>query len=138
MVDAHGLLLELEDTSTILADKASTHIGVGFAYSKEKVKVVELVSEKLFDIYQLHQSEDGGVEARGRMLNREVGIYAASIVASSKMDKDIVAVDPSKIEFDPNSGDFIVKIPGPIEDAFYQEDMRYIKLFVRRAKIDQI
>lgn len=72
------------------------------------------------------------------MLNREVGIYAASVVAASKMDKDIKAVDPSNIQFDQNSGDFLVHIPGPIEDAFYHEDMKFIKLFVRRAKIDQI
>lgn len=50
MLDAHGLLLELEETSAILADKANTHVGIGFAFSKEKVKVVELVGEKPFAI----------------------------------------------------------------------------------------
>ena len=50
MLDAHGLLLELEETSSVLIDKTSTHIGVGFAFSKEKVKVVELIAEKPFAI----------------------------------------------------------------------------------------
>ena len=72
------------------------------------------------------------------MLNREVGIYAASIVASSKMDKDLKAVDPTNIQFDKDSGEFMIHIPGPMDDLFYQEDMKYIKFFVRRAKIDQI
>lgn len=70
------------------------------------------------------------------MLNREIGIYAASIVAASKMDKDIKAVDPSNIQFNKDTGDFLINIPGPMEDLFYQEDMKYIKFFIRRAKID--
>lgn len=120
MIDAHGLLLELEETSQILADKANTHIGIGFAFSKEKVKVVELVAEKVLAIDSLQQSEDQGVEARGRMLNRETAaIYAASVVTTSKMDKDIKAVDTSNIQFDKNSGEFILHIPGPMEDLFY-------------------
>lgn len=72
------------------------------------------------------------------MLNREVGIYAASVVASSKMDKDMKAVDPTNIQFNKETGDFIVHIPGPLEDLFYNDDMRFIKFFIRRAKIDQI
>lgn len=138
MIDAHGLLLELEETSQILADSKHTHIGIGFAFNKEKVKVVELVAEKVMAIDTLQQSEDQGVEARGRMLNKEVAIYAASIVTSSKMDKDIKAVDPSNIQFDKESKEFIVNIPGPLEDLFYQEDMKFIKFFIRTKKIDQI
>ena len=97
MLDAHGLLLELEETSQVLQDKANNHIGIGFAFSKTNVKVVELVAEKALSVNKLQQSEDQGIEVRGTMLNREVAIYAASIVTQSKMDKDIKAVDPSNI-----------------------------------------
>lgn len=45
-MDAHGLLLELEHESGVLADAKNTHIGIGFAFNKEQVKVVEIVSEK--------------------------------------------------------------------------------------------
>lgn len=72
------------------------------------------------------------------MINREVAIYAASIVAASKMDKDLKAVDPSSIQFNKETGDFIVHIPGPMDDLFYNDDMRYIKFFIRTKKIDQI
>ena len=72
------------------------------------------------------------------MLNREIGIYAASIVSSSKMDKDIKAVDPSNIIFNKDTGEFLINIPGPLEDLFYAEDMKFIKFFIRRSKIDQI
>lgn len=66
------------------------------------------------------------------MLNLEVAIYAASIVASSKMDKDIKAVDPSNIQFNKDTGDFLLNIPGPMEDLFYNDDTRFIKFFIRR------
>jgi len=31
-MDAHGLLLELQDELKLLTDKDLTHVGVGFAY----------------------------------------------------------------------------------------------------------
>jgi len=46
MMDAHGLLLELEYELKVLADGKNTHIGIGFAFNKEVVKVVEFVSSK--------------------------------------------------------------------------------------------
>ena len=46
MMDAHGLLLELEYELSVLADPANTHVGIGFAFTKEQVKVVEFVSSK--------------------------------------------------------------------------------------------
>jgi hypothetical protein len=35
LMDAHGLLLELEHECEILSDAKNTHIGVGFAFNKE-------------------------------------------------------------------------------------------------------
>ena len=57
-------------------------MGIGFAFNKEKVKVVELIQEKPFMINQVGQSEDGGVDIRGVMLNKEIGLYAASVVST--------------------------------------------------------
>jgi hypothetical protein len=48
-------------------------------------------------INQLNESEDGGVEARGVVLNKEIGIYAARIAAVSKMTKDIKVIGPADI-----------------------------------------
>jgi hypothetical protein len=50
-------------------------------------------------INEIHESEDGGVEARGMILDKEVGIYAARVVAVSNMKKDIKAVGPANIQF---------------------------------------
>ena len=50
-------------------------------------------------VHQLQASEDGGVEARGVVLNKEIGLYAARIVAVSKMTKDIKVVGPANITF---------------------------------------
>ena len=44
LMDAHGLLLELEYELQVLADPKNTHIGIGFAMDAHQVKVVELVS----------------------------------------------------------------------------------------------
>lgn len=45
-MDAHGLLLELEYELKVLTDPKNSHIGIGFAFTKEQVKVVEIVAEK--------------------------------------------------------------------------------------------
>ena len=97
LMDAHGLLLELEYELSVLADAKNTHIGIGFAMNKQKVMVVEIVSSKPIMINQLNESEDGGVEARGIVLDKEIGLYAARIAALNKMNKDIKAVGPANI-----------------------------------------
>ena len=44
MMDAHGLLLELTEELGVLCDPANTHVGIGFAFTKEKVIVIEIVT----------------------------------------------------------------------------------------------
>jgi hypothetical protein len=48
-----------------------------------------------------------------------VGLYAARIVALSKMTRDIKVVGPAGITYNKNTGDFSLKIKGPVENAFY-------------------
>lgn len=48
-------------------------------------------------IKEIHESEDGGVEARGTVLDKDVGIYAARVFAVSNMKKDIKVVGPANI-----------------------------------------
>lgn len=67
-MDAHGLLCELEEDKEKLMFPKYTHIGVGFAWNRAQVKVVEFLIEKPLMINQLSESEDGGVEVRGSML----------------------------------------------------------------------
>lgn len=45
-MDAHGLLLEMQNEMQILSDPNATHIGVGFAEDSTKVLVVELLSQR--------------------------------------------------------------------------------------------
>jgi hypothetical protein len=138
-MDAHGLLLELEHECSILTDAKNTHIGIGFAYNKEVVKVVEIISEKPIMVNQVNESEDGGVEARGVVLNKEIGIYAARIAAVSKMSKDIKVVGPQNVQFDKASGNFIINIPGPLDDLFYSgSDPKVIQFYIRSKAVDKI
>ena len=45
-MDAHGVLCEFEEDLRQLLDPKATHVGVGFAWNKEKVLVVEFYSIK--------------------------------------------------------------------------------------------
>lgn len=96
-MDAHGVLCEFMDDLEKLLDPKFTHVGVGFAWNKEKVLVVELYSVKTLMINQLTESEDGGIDIRGMMLSGEVGLYAARVVAVKNMKKDIKVVGPPNI-----------------------------------------
>lgn len=139
MMDAHGLLLELEHELSILANADYTHIGIGFAYTKQKVMVVEFVSKKPLLVEQLAQTEDGGVEARGLTLDNTAGLYAARIAAISKMTKDIKVVGPAAIQFQKSTGKFSIHIPGPLEQVFYcNEDLKVIQFYIRRGQVDKI
>ena len=96
-MDAHGVLCELQDDLERMIDPKYTHVGIGFAWNKEKVLVVEFYSIKTVMISQLTESEDGGVDVRGTMLSNDVGLYAARIVSIKNMKKDIKVVGPPNI-----------------------------------------
>ena len=139
LMDAHGLLLELEHEMGVLADPKNTHVGIGFAINNEQVRVVEMVTQKPIMINQLNEAEDGGVEARGIVLNKEVGLYAARIASVNKMNKDIKVVGPSNIHYDKKSGNFIIHIPGPVENVFYSnDDLKVIQFYIRRSQVEKI
>ena len=72
-MDAHGLLCELGEELEKLLDPKASHIGVGFGWNKQQVKVVEFLSVKPLMINQLTESEDGGVDIRGMILSSESG-----------------------------------------------------------------
>lgn len=76
---------------------------------------------------------DGGVEATGTLLNREVGFYAARIAPLNKLTKELKVVGPSNIRFDKGSGNFTVTLPGPLDNYFYNnEDPKVIEFYIRR------
>lgn len=55
------------------------------------------------------------------------------------MDKDVKAVGPANIQFDKGSGNFIINIPGPLEDTFYSSaDPKVIQFYIRSKAIDKI
>ena len=86
-MDAHGLLTELQEECNTIVEKKYTHVGIGFAWNKVEVKIVEIYSEKSLTVTGLGESEDNGMEIRGSVIADKVGIYAARIV-SNKMIKD--------------------------------------------------
>ena len=64
---------------------------------------------------------------------KEVGLYAVRVASLAKMNKEIKVVGPSAIKFDRSTGEFVVHIPGPFENLFYNnEDPKVIEFFISR------
>lgn len=90
-------------------------------------------------VHQMNEDNDGGVEVRGIVLDKTVGLYAARVVALSKMNKDIKVIGPSNIYLQKNTGEFTLQIPGPMDNAFYcNEDPKVIEFYIRRTHADKI
>lgn len=127
MMDAHGLLLELEFELSQITSAEYTHIGIGFAFDKTQVKVVEILTTKPIMVNQMSQTPDGGLEAKGIVLDKKIGLYAARIASLAKLNKDLKTAGPQFIQYQKSSGNFTVTIPGPINDAFYcMDDLKAI------------
>jgi len=137
-MDAHGLLLELQEELTLLVDPKLTHVGVGFAHNKQMVKIVELLSVKPLMINTVTGSEDGGCEVRGVMLSKDVGLYAARIYAPSNVKKDLALVGPPNIQFNKNTNEFMISVPGNLEDVFNSEDPKVLEIYIRMSNPDRI
>lgn len=132
-MDAHGVLCEYQADLERMIDPQYTHVGIGFAWNKEKVLVVELYAVKPLVITQLTESEEGGVDIRGSMLSTEVGLYAARIVAIKNQKKDIKVVGPPNIQFDKATRQFIITIEGPADGLFYSEDPKVLEIYIRKS-----
>ena len=84
-------------------------------------------------------NEEEGVRVNGQMLSKTVGLYAARIVASSKMHADISLVGPPQMQMNKQTKEFIINFPGPLEDIFHSQDQKYLEVYVStRGKVDQI
>ena len=119
-MDAHGLLLELQEEMGEITNKDYTHIGVGFAANKQMVKIVELLSSRPIMINNLNHTEDGGIEVQGLNLQpTTAGLYAARIVNPANAKKDFGLVGPSKITIDPATHKFVINFDPPSEEVFY-------------------
>lgn len=87
----------------------------------------------------MYQTGDGGLEVKGVVLDKKIGLYAARIASISKLNKDIKTAGPQYINYQKTEGDFTVTVPGPINDAFYcHEDPKIIQFYYRDAQIDKI
>ena len=137
-MDAHGVLCELQSDLERMIDAKYTHVGVGFAWNKEKVLVVEFYSVKTVTITQLTESEDGGVDIRGTMLSAEVGLYAARIVSIKNQKKDLKIAGPPNIQYEKTTRNFIISIEGPSDGLFYSDDPKILEIYIRKQQIDKI
>jgi hypothetical protein len=139
-LDAHGLLLELQEEMSQLTNKDFTHVGIGFAFNQQKVKVVEMLARKPIMISHLGHTEDNAVEVRGSVLDKAVGIYAVRIVAAKNMKKELAVIGPGQIEFNRESGEFIATLKMPSLDGifFNEEDPKFLEVYIQDKQVDKI
>lgn len=122
-MDAHGLLLELQEEMGQITNKDYTHIGVGFAANKQMVKIVELLSARAVMINNLNHSEDGGIEVSGlNLAPTTAGLYAARIINPANPNKDFGKVGPAGIQMDPATHRFSIHFDAPSEEVFYCQE----------------
>ena len=129
-VDTHGLFLELPDDRAVIEKKEWTHCGIGVANNDEKGVLVELFSQRPLSLSSVQESEDGGVDVRGQMLNNAYGVYAARIVSSESPNAGLVTIGPGNIQFDRSSASFIMTLP--YDGGFYASPTHYLELYVRK------
>jgi hypothetical protein len=90
-------------------------------------------------VHQINEDNEGGIEVRGIVLNKEIGLYAARVASLSKMTKDIKVIGPSNIHMTKNTGEFTLNIPGPSDNLFYNsQDPKVIQFYIRRTHADKI
>ena len=90
-------------------------------------------------VNQLGQTEEGIVEVRGQALDKNAGLYAARIVATSNMKKELAVSGPAMIDLNKQTGEFRIQVKAQIEDLFYsQTDPKLLEIFVSRRQIDKI
>jgi hypothetical protein len=77
--------------------------------TEDTIILVQVFSKKMLTITKINDGEDGGIEVRGKMLNKEVGLYAVRLMDFNSK-KEIHLIDPEKIEFDKISMNFIAFI----------------------------
>jgi hypothetical protein len=87
----------------------------------------------------LTESEDGGVEVRGMMLDYpNTGLYAARIISLRNQKKELKLAGPQTIHFDKNSKQFVIMIEGPVDGLFYSDDPKVLELYIRRKQVQSI
>ena len=68
------------------------------------------------------------------MLVKNVGLYAARVVAASKMEKQLALAGPPQMQLNRDTQEFIIDIPGPVGEGnpwHNKEDARYVEIYVR-------
>jgi hypothetical protein len=94
-LDAHGLLLEMQEDLDVIMNKDYTHVGVGFAADNRMVKIVELLSARTVCVQELNPLESGEIVVAGQVLKpKEMGIYAARIVSQQNETKSHAIAGP--------------------------------------------
>lgn len=137
-LDAHGLLLEMQEDLDVLMNKDYTHVGVGFAADNRMVKIVELLSARPVMITSLNP-EDKDIVVQGQILKpKEFGIYACRVVSKSNEDKALATAGPYNITIDPETHNFTIIFESGGEDLFFNGEPKMLEIWGKKTGIDKI
>lgn len=84
----------MPDDRAVLEKKEWTHAGIGVANNEEKGVLVELFAQRPLSLTSVQESEDGGIDVRGQMVNSAYGVYAARVVPSDSPKDALATIGP--------------------------------------------
>lgn len=103
-MDCHATLLEFEKDRNLIISNAVNTIGIGLAFDKEKIVVVNIYSNKLVSIDLCSMiAESNLIYLEGKVLSDKYGVYLVRIVEEQSQNKPVYAVNPQDIKFDPST-----------------------------------
>lgn len=103
-MDCHATLLEFEKDRNYLLNTGFNTIGIGLAYDKDKVVVVNLYSQRLVTIEVCSMIEETQtIYLEGKLLNEKHAVFAIRIVEESNQNKTLLSLTPQDLYYDNNS-----------------------------------
>lgn len=131
-LDAHGLLLEMQEDLDVIMNPEYTHVGVGFAADTRRVKIVEFLSARPIMIHSLNANESGEIVVTGTVLKPQgLGVYAARIVNKDDESKMHTVAGPQHIHYDKDSHEFVITFEPQQEELFYHSEPKMVEIYMR-------
>lgn len=75
------------------------NIGIAMIIKRDRVIVVQILSECALCVTKLDYGKDRGIQLHGKMLDLNYGIYAVKLT-NSVTNETILIIDPMNIEYD--------------------------------------
>ena len=135
-MDCHATLLEFEKDRGYLLSTGFNTIGIGLAYDKDKLIVVNIYSARLVNVEICSMIEESQtIYLEGKVLHDKYGVFAIRLVEETNQNKTILALNSQDIYFDPNNKRWNCKFKNVSQ--IFQEIDKEKRLFIQVYLRDQ-